>query len=278
MWCALQSIRFGGRDSHCSVIDWLLLATLVLAGEDQGDAHYLYENTGAFPFLRANNKAVRRCLLALQAWHWHAAPQRGCLLFALLLQPRTGSGVTTAISHVFARVAQQVPACRLQSLAVICTSPPCRMSAPGWRGIIFSVSTSLAVPYQPFARPPCRMSAPGWRASLSAARTGRACTDTGCRCAQLLCAVAARVDHLRINLAAQPPAAGAHLARFAWCAAAGGQRSGSLVPALRFFLCTRHEHVMWLGRSSRWPLVSTPQDAVPQDPNQVRLPKFVAHK
>lgn len=43
-------------------------------------------------------------------------------------------------------------------------------------------------------------------------------------------------------------------------------------------LCTRHEHVMWLGRSSRWPLVSTPQDAVPQDPNQVRLPKFVAHK
>ncbi len=28
------------------------------AGEDQGDAHYLYENTSGFPFLRANNKAV----------------------------------------------------------------------------------------------------------------------------------------------------------------------------------------------------------------------------
>jgi hypothetical protein len=28
------------------------------AGEDQGDAHYLYENQSAYPFLRANNKAV----------------------------------------------------------------------------------------------------------------------------------------------------------------------------------------------------------------------------
>lgn len=27
-------------------------------GEDQGDAHYLYENLTTFPFLRANNKAV----------------------------------------------------------------------------------------------------------------------------------------------------------------------------------------------------------------------------
>lgn len=30
-----------------------------LAGEDQGDAHYLYEHRAGFPFLRANNKGVR---------------------------------------------------------------------------------------------------------------------------------------------------------------------------------------------------------------------------
>lgn len=37
-----------GRARHC-----------VPAGEDQGDAHYLYENSTGFPFLRANNKNVR---------------------------------------------------------------------------------------------------------------------------------------------------------------------------------------------------------------------------
>ncbi|KAI7838316.1 hypothetical protein COHA_007885 [Chlorella ohadii] len=36
---------------------------LAAVGEDQGDAHYLYENTGAFPFLRANNKADVRSWL-----------------------------------------------------------------------------------------------------------------------------------------------------------------------------------------------------------------------
>lgn len=98
-------------------LTWLLLATLVHAGEDQGDAHYLYENTGAFPFLRANNKAVRRCLLALQAWRWHSALQRCCLLFALLLQPCTGSGATSAIGHRF--FGRSSAASHLQSLAVI---------------------------------------------------------------------------------------------------------------------------------------------------------------
>ncbi|PRW45230.1 50S ribosomal L23 isoform B [Chlorella sorokiniana] len=36
---------------------------LAAVGEDQGDAHYLYENTGIFPFLRANNKADVRSWL-----------------------------------------------------------------------------------------------------------------------------------------------------------------------------------------------------------------------
>ena len=47
---------------------------VVAAGEDQGDAHYLYENQTSFPFLRANNKAVSK---AAAGGGGGAVPQQG---------------------------------------------------------------------------------------------------------------------------------------------------------------------------------------------------------
>ncbi|KAL4448467.1 hypothetical protein ABPG75_005686 [Micractinium tetrahymenae] len=62
--------RKPGRKSggHTYVVKFFLCDThgteyLAATGEDQGDAHYLYENTSNFPFLRANNKADVRVWL-----------------------------------------------------------------------------------------------------------------------------------------------------------------------------------------------------------------------
>lgn len=64
------SERRAGRKSggHTYVVKFFLVDThgveyLAATGEDQGDAHYLYENQSNFPFLRANNKGDVRLWL-----------------------------------------------------------------------------------------------------------------------------------------------------------------------------------------------------------------------
>ena len=58
---------------------------LAACGEDQGDAHYLYGNVGAYPFLRANNKNVRG---AVGGGAWGL---RGPALELCCLEPRAAS-------------------------------------------------------------------------------------------------------------------------------------------------------------------------------------------
>lgn len=56
----LSAFHHWHKPGQCTLPVNSFALVLCSTGEDQGDAHYLYENTGAFPFLRANNKAVRR--------------------------------------------------------------------------------------------------------------------------------------------------------------------------------------------------------------------------